>query len=77
MKNKIKRGLIYVILSILMLSNIPNNVHANSNVITFRESEIKPYAEKVSWYYRKVNGKEQKRLWSRTYGHWITDWIWV
>lgn len=77
MKNKIKKGLVYISLSILVLSNIPNTVYANSNVITYSENEMETYAEQVEWYYRKVDGREQKRLWSRTYGRWITDWIWV
>ena len=31
--------------------------------------------EEFMWFYRVVNGKEQKRLWSVTYGYWVTDWI--
>lgn len=31
--------------------------------------------EQFKWYYRVVNGKEQKRLWSLTYLRWVTDWI--
>ncbi len=27
------------------------------------------------WYTRTYNGKQQKRLWSLTYGCWLTDWI--
>lgn len=32
-------------------------------------------AEEVTWYYRNYNGHVQKRLWSNTYGYWLTDWI--
>lgn len=38
-------------------------------------SEIQPRGEETCWYYRKVNGVEQMRLWSITYGIWLTDWI--
>lgn len=31
--------------------------------------------EEVKWYFRIYNGRGQKRLWSVTYGYWITDWI--
>jgi len=31
--------------------------------------------EEFMWFYRVVNGKEQMRLWSVTYGRWVTDWI--
>lgn len=75
MTSRIKKGLIYVLLSVLILSNIPNNVYAISQETTFKVNVIEPQAEEVTWYYRMVNGREQMRLWSRTYGHWITDWI--
>ena len=32
-------------------------------------------AEETIWYFRTVNGKKQMRLWSLTYGKWLTDWI--
>jgi len=32
-------------------------------------------SEAFKWYYRTHNGVEQKRLWSLTYGYWVTDWI--
>lgn len=35
------------------------------------------YAEQTEWRYRVVDGKPQKRLWSITYGKWLTDWEWV
>jgi hypothetical protein len=76
MASKIKKILTYVLLSILVLSNIPNSVYASSQKITYKVEEIKPYAEQVEWYYRYVDGREQQRLWSYTYGRWITDWIW-
>lgn len=73
MVSKIKEILIYLLLSILVLSNIPSDVHAVSQVTTYNKEEIKPYAEEVGWFIRYVNGRKQKRLWSYTYGHWITD----
>lgn len=32
-------------------------------------------AEQTVWYYRTYEGKLQKRLWSITYGKWLTDWM--
>lgn len=41
--------------------------------------EVKPgnstRAEETMWYFRIVNGVRQMRLWSITYGKWLTDWI--
>ncbi len=39
-----------------------------ANDIVFR-------AEQTKWYYRTYNGQYQKRLWSITEGHWLTDWM--
>lgn len=36
---------------------------------------VAPMAEEVEWCFRKYEGKWQKRLWSITYGRWLTDWI--
>lgn len=38
-------------------------------------SGIQPYAEETKWCYRTNNGNYEKRLWSITYGKWLTDWI--
>lgn len=33
-------------------------------------------AEETKWYYRITgDGLLQRRLWSITYGYWLTDWI--
>lgn len=34
-----------------------------------------PMAEQVVWVYKTVDGVEYMRLWSRTRGKWLTDWI--
>ena len=36
---------------------------------------IAPHTEETVWYTRVHNGVLQKRLWSITYGRWLTDWI--
>lgn len=79
MEKRIKKTLICLFLAILALtlSNIPNDVYAVSQVTTDNIEQIKPYAEEVGWFIRYVNGRKQKRLWSHTYGRWITDWIWA
>lgn len=39
------------------------------------DSPISTRVEEVGWYYRINNGVMEKRLWSYTYGVWLTDWI--
>lgn len=31
--------------------------------------------EQVKWYTAVIDGVKYKRLWSITYGKWLTDWI--
>ena len=33
--------------------------------------------EEISYYYRVVGTRLQYRIWSVTYGYWLTDWDWV
>lgn len=77
MVSRIKKGLTYILLLILVLSNIPNNIYDISQATTYEVEAIKPYAEEVGWFYRYINGRKQQRLWSYTYGRWITDWMWA
>lgn len=44
--------------------------------ITSTEKDPGPMRpEETEWYYRIADGLFQKRLWSLTYGYWLTDWI--
>lgn len=73
---------IMIFFSILLLNQ--GNVHANSTSdivkITLPNNleEISPQGiESTRWYYRVVNGRQQRRLWSLTSVKWLTDWQWV
>ncbi len=46
-----------------------NTYNANGDIVVF--------AEQTEWYYRVVDGKVQRRLWSLTWGKWLTEWEWV
>lgn len=39
------------------------------------DTVITPQTEEVEWVFRVYYGVTQKRLWSITYGKWLTDWI--
>lgn len=39
------------------------------------EDEAITYSEHVRWYFRTNHGVEEMRLWSVTYGRWLTDWV--
>ena len=38
-------------------------------------SLVEPKGEELKYYFRIYNGKWQYRIWSVTYGRWVTDWI--
>lgn len=46
--------------------------HAETNA---QNGEEITRVEEFKWYYRTYNGHCQMRLWSLTYGYWVTDWI--
>lgn len=39
------------------------------------DSDNPTRAEETEWIIRWADGLIQKRLWSITYGYWLTDWI--
>lgn len=42
------------------------------------EIVIRPMAEQTEWRYRTIEPNMlQRRLWSITWGKWLTDWEWV
>lgn len=83
-KSRVKHLIVPIMIffSILLLDQ--GNVHANSesNIVDItlpnNSEEISPQStERVRWYYRTVNGRQQRRLWSLTSGRWLTNWQWV
>ena len=66
------------VLALMTISTMPVSANSISTlpVPASEESTIMPLAEEVEWYYRyNDEGVLQKRLWSITYGYWLTDWI--
>ncbi len=82
----IKKIFLVLIISLIISSFIPvlNNeicAYASSgSCSTFSSQQnihIVNRAEQKVWKYRTVDGKVQKRLWSKTYDKWLTDWKWA
>ncbi len=74
---KVKRIITIIVLLVLLTSLLPLSV--NAAALQSKESEIVEEqlqrAEQTEWHYRINNGVLEKRLWSITYGRWLTDWI--
>lgn len=66
------------LLSMSQLPAVTSVVFAGEQTVSAAaQSSISPRAEETVYKYRVVDGKLQKRLWSLTYGKWLTDWEWV
>lgn len=50
---------------------INNNGTVNSEAAPIAEESR---AEETEWVFRWYDGMIQRRLWSITYGYWLTDW---
>lgn len=64
-------------LLIMCLISAFSPVYAAEEVINHKDGGAVIQAEETEWRYRVVDGKLQKRLWSITYGEWLTDWEWI
>ena len=52
------------------------NATVPNQIASQEQSVAVPAAEQTQWYVRvNEEGQLQKRLWSITYGVWLTDWI--
>lgn len=79
---KFKKLLISFTMAMVLMSLISGTFSVfayDSTDVTETEStedsiSISTFAEITEWRYRKYNGVWQKRLWSVTYGKWLTAW---
>ncbi|MBE6034831.1 MAG: hypothetical protein E7222_09065 [Clostridiales bacterium] len=84
MKSKTTFTLLIIALFIASFVPVLNNeicTYASSKIYNTSSSQHKVHSvyrsEQKVWKYRTVNGKVQKRLWSKTYNKWLTDWEWI
>lgn len=70
-----KKIVICLVTLSLVLSFFSLPTFAAESSIDEAQSTIDPRVDTTTWYTRVYNGKLQKRLWSNTYGVWLTDWI--
>lgn len=73
---KIARLILISILICLTLFGTVLMASASTNYVPESEtSEVQPRTEETRWYTKTVDGVMYMRLWSITYGKWLTDWI--
>lgn len=76
--NQIKYRLLLSLVAVFLLSSSAMALESASvNPIEHAQegTTIEQRAEQTEWFFRYNNGKLQRRLWSKTYGKWLTDWI--
>ena len=61
--------------TLLVPSAFADVAEADSSVSAKETSIVEPLVEQTAWVWRINNGYYEKRLWSNTYGKWLTDWI--
>lgn len=67
---------VFLLLAFFSPAAFATNITLDSGPLSFNE-EVMPYTEQTEWVFRINNGNWEKRLWSYTYGKWLTDWIYV
>ena len=78
--HKLKRNHFSITFSILaslfmFFSVYTTNAYSAKVIFEVNNESISSKAEQTIWRYRTHNGKREQRLWSITYGKWLTDWI--
>ena len=72
MKKRLFTAIIFILLSFSVLpASAAENIVVPS---TISEDGVAPASEETVWCTRIHNGVLQKRLWSITYGKWLTEW---
>ncbi len=77
------KKLVSLLLSLLLLVSLSvsafadfANDPAQTEITSLGKDPGPMRPEETEWYYRVTeSGLFQKRLWSLTYGYWLTDWI--
>ena len=71
-----KKTILFICTALFATSILTTSAFAfNVPEVTPPDQESVLRAEITEWVYRNNNGITQKRLWSRTYQKWLTDWI--
>lgn len=74
---RILRAILISVLICLTLFSTVSAINVDTYVCTdgTKSEDVQPRAEETKWYYKTVDGVVYVRLWSITYGKWLTDWM--
>ena len=78
---KLKKSFVrFLALALLMATAMLSTgytAYAQEINVNSKNGDVVIFAEQTEWYFRIVDGRLQKRLWSITWGKWLTDWEWA
>lgn len=77
------KRLLCLVLAFMMIASVSvtsfADIYAETNGSEEQVAHVKidepTRQEETVWYFRTYMGRNQMRLWSITYGRWLTDWI--
>ena len=68
--------LVVVMVALFLQASLGSVIYAKADTISLStDVNVTLRAEITEWNFRLYNGVLQKRLWSKTYARWLTDWI--
>lgn len=72
----IRKIVLYIVICLMLTTSV---FAVNSDCVSINAQapgySDEPMAEEVQWAFATIDGVRYKRLWSRTRGKWLTDWI--
>lgn len=77
LKKSFIRFLSLMLLMVTALLSTGYTAYAQDINIDSTNGDVTIFAEQTEWRYRVVDGYLQRRLWSLTWGKWLTEWEWV
>ncbi|HCX62229.1 hypothetical protein [Sedimentibacter sp.] len=77
LKKSFARFLSLTLLMVTALLSTGYTAYAQKINIDSTSGDVVIFAEETQWYFRTVDGRIQKRLWSITWGKWLTEWEFV
>jgi len=74
LKKFVTLGLVLVLMLSLTLPAAAAYANPVSTLAMTEKTEISPHWEQTQWVFRVNNGVLEQRLWSLTFGRWLTEW---
>ena len=68
---------VVIAMSLVVPATATEAVEVKQAYVTTEQYAVVPFTEMIQPFFRTYNGRLQVRIWSLTWGRWITDWEYV